>query len=248
LPPSINNSAYEFSIQKNGILFGLGAIKGIGQEIANKILQVRKNVVKFKDYLNAIALLSKNGIGAKTIELLIKAGCFDEFLIDKTKTYLLTNLEEIFNKSKTTTTDGKFIIDPQEVDVIETNEQKELLQKEQNDLLGVNFSAGEITKLLSSYTGEKELTLLNKGSFLPEGSVFRCLAKLLSYKEIKTKTNLSMAFAKISDDTKTIDVTLFTGVYNNVKSMLYNEKLYIVTIKVGSKGLNALDFKQYNNE
>jgi len=41
LPPSINDSAYSFSIKNSAIIFGFNSIKGIGNETINKILTIR---------------------------------------------------------------------------------------------------------------------------------------------------------------------------------------------------------------
>jgi DNA polymerase-3 subunit alpha len=87
LPPSINNSNSNFSIYKNKILFGFNAIKSIGTESIKKILHTRElqpNKV-FTSYMNAIHQMSMNDITFKILETLVKVGCFDELLEDKTR-------------------------------------------------------------------------------------------------------------------------------------------------------------------
>jgi DNA polymerase-3 subunit alpha len=56
LPPNINKSVMNFSIYNNSILFGLSAIKGIGESFANVILEERKkgNFVSLDDFTNRI--------------------------------------------------------------------------------------------------------------------------------------------------------------------------------------------------
>jgi DNA polymerase-3 subunit alpha len=244
LPPSITKSIYNFSVKNGAVVFGLNAIKGIGNEIINKILNVR-NTNNFTSYTQAMMLLAKNGVGIKTIETLIKAGCFDELLNGKTRFYLIKNLEEIFTKSKTATTDGKVLIQPKLINVVPTTDDIELLSQEQFNLLGVNFSKGSFDKLVKDYTGGFDLETLIDATSKPIGQVSHILVKILKYREIKTKTGAAMAFAKISDDSKNMDLTIFPGVYANAASILKNDNLYIITVKNDVRGLQALNIREY---
>lgn len=56
LPPHINRSGRNFSIYENKILFGLEAIKGVGEKFVDKILEARQDG-KFKDFNDFIGRL-----------------------------------------------------------------------------------------------------------------------------------------------------------------------------------------------
>jgi DNA polymerase-3 subunit alpha len=242
IPPSIYNSDFGFSIINNEVVFGLLAIKGVGYETVNKILTIRNTNGKFKNFLQAFALLSKNGIGIKTAELLIKVGAFDELLNGKTKLYLLENLQEIYTKSKTTTVDGNFIIQPMLKDVVEEKSVLESLEKEQEELLGVNFASSKVSLLLSEYKGEYKLVDLSTATASP--LVSHCLVKLTKFNEIKTKKGDAMGFADIVDDSKSVShLSIFPGVYEKIKDILKKDNYYIVTIKNDARGTTALSFK-----
>jgi DNA polymerase-3 subunit alpha len=86
LPPSINDSQFEFSVHHKDIVFGLSAVKGLGISVITKIITAREKVGgAFKDYQHAIKELNDNGVGLKTIETLIKIGAFDCVLNGKTR-------------------------------------------------------------------------------------------------------------------------------------------------------------------
>lgn len=71
LPPNINHSEINFTVNNNKILFGLSAISGIGESLANEIINERKTnglYKSFEDLINRINL-SKSAIIA-----LIKSG------------------------------------------------------------------------------------------------------------------------------------------------------------------------------
>ncbi|MGD0819289.1 MAG: DNA polymerase III subunit alpha [Desulfomonilia bacterium] len=78
LPPDINESSFEFVVTKDGIRFGLGAIKNVGKGAVEAILAERISGGAFKDiasFLNRIALSKVN---RRVVESLIKAGSFDK--------------------------------------------------------------------------------------------------------------------------------------------------------------------------
>ena len=100
LPPDINRSILEFSATRmdgeDVILFGLGAIKGVGRSAVESILQARadKAFESLDDFLQRI---DPNKVNKKVIEALIKSGAMDSFGYGR-KTLLL-NIEKIANAS-----------------------------------------------------------------------------------------------------------------------------------------------------
>jgi DNA polymerase-3 subunit alpha len=246
LPPCLNDSDYSFQIKDKTIVFGFNAIKGIGNETINKILEARASVKnkKFTNYTQAIAILANNGIGQKTMEVLIKVGAFDQLLEDKTRYFLLTNLTELFKKIQTITTSGEFIIKPILKQVEETIAIKKQLDDEQFNLLGISFVEHPLTSLKQKYRGNYQILSLSEAD---GPNVIHALVTLVSHREIKTKTNQAMAFAKIEDDSKIIDVAIFPGVYEKIKGILINNNNFIVTIRANDRGYQALSFKEYHD-
>ena len=83
LPPSIQKSLVEFSAfadedGEGAILFGLGAIKGVGNAAISKILEARAEK-PFLDMSDFISRIDSSKVNKKVIESLIKSGSFDDF-------------------------------------------------------------------------------------------------------------------------------------------------------------------------
>lgn len=80
--PDINHSQLEFSaINKDGqdqILFGLGAIKGVGEAAVESILEARSEG-EFKDIQDFINRIEPQKVNKRVIECIIKAGGLDGF-------------------------------------------------------------------------------------------------------------------------------------------------------------------------
>ncbi len=100
LPPDVNLSQLEFSATKvnneDVILFGLGAIKGLGDVAINSILEVRTEA-KFSDFNDFISRIDTQKVNKKAIEVLIKSGAFDSFNIKRR--VLVENIEKIIEEA-----------------------------------------------------------------------------------------------------------------------------------------------------
>jgi DNA polymerase-3 subunit alpha len=77
LPPDINDSGYEFSIRGDrAIRYGLGAIKGLGYNVIDKILEVRRDG-PFQDLDDFCLRIVTHRVGRRAVEALIKSGAMD---------------------------------------------------------------------------------------------------------------------------------------------------------------------------
>lgn len=78
LGPDVNESAYKFMVRPNGdIRFGLGAIKGVGENAVANIIEVRKSGGKFKDIFDFTERVNLQTVNKKNFEALSVAGAFD---------------------------------------------------------------------------------------------------------------------------------------------------------------------------
>ena len=77
VPKSSNESENEFVATKDGIRFAMSAIKGIGTNVVEAIIEEREKNGSYKDLFDFIKRVDKSRVGKKNIELLIDAGSFD---------------------------------------------------------------------------------------------------------------------------------------------------------------------------
>ncbi|MCD5405790.1 MAG: DNA polymerase III subunit alpha [Desulfotomaculum sp.] len=81
LPPDINESEENFCVVKKGssdfrIMFGLAAVKNMGVNAVNHIIEERKNGT-FKNFTDFCRRIDPRIVNKRALESLIKAGCFD---------------------------------------------------------------------------------------------------------------------------------------------------------------------------
>ena len=93
LPPDINRSEPHFTVEDGKIRFGLVAIRNVGEEAMNEMLNERRKNGKFTDFTDF--LMRTDGINKRMIEGLIKAGCFDGMGI--TRLWLMNNYDAEMN-------------------------------------------------------------------------------------------------------------------------------------------------------
>jgi len=96
--PSINRSEYGFSVlSENEILYGLGAIKGVGKSTVESIIFERKDNGNYTSLNDFCQRLEKERINRRVLEALIKSGAMDDF--DLFRSDLSSSLDDAIKTS-----------------------------------------------------------------------------------------------------------------------------------------------------
>ncbi|GGI78876.1 DNA polymerase III subunit alpha [Legionella impletisoli] len=84
LPPSINSSAYEFTVHdENTIRYGLGAIKGVGEAAIHGMVQDRKEAGPYTGLFSFCQRQDLRKVNRRVLEALIKSGAMDAFDVER---------------------------------------------------------------------------------------------------------------------------------------------------------------------
>lgn len=82
--PDVNESVEKFGVSKDGVIrFGLGAIKGVGQNAVTTIIQEREANGLYKDIYDFVERVNLSGCNRAAIESLALAGAFDSLGIQR---------------------------------------------------------------------------------------------------------------------------------------------------------------------
>jgi len=95
LPPDINRSRPQFTVDDDGIRFGLSAIKGVGVAAVEPILAARKQEGGFESLSHCLRSLPSRAVNHKVLECLVKAGSFDAFEVPRNG--IITHLDELMD-------------------------------------------------------------------------------------------------------------------------------------------------------
>ena len=79
LPPDVNNGQFHFSVDIQGrVLYGLGAIKGLGEGPVENIIAARTEGGPFKDMFDFCARVDGRKVNKRALEAMIRSGALDE--------------------------------------------------------------------------------------------------------------------------------------------------------------------------
>ena len=218
--PTIEESTDKFIVNDNKLIFPLSSIKSIGTIVSKEINEARIDG-PFKDIFNCFSRLYIAGIGKKNFETLIYANVFKNFNYNRRT--LIENLDSLINYAELTKDLGyESVMTP----VIENKEEYPdvfLLEKEK-EVFGFYLSGHPTTV----YREDNPLCIrLNEveNKFNKQVDTLILVDKI---KVIDTKKGEKMAFITGSDETASLEYTLFPKIYK-----LYNniEKGNIIKVR-----------------
>jgi DNA polymerase III subunit alpha len=77
LPPDVNSSELAFTVTPEGVRFGLGAVKNVGESAALAIIDVRKREGRVRSLYHLCEQLDSRQVNRRVVESLVKAGAMD---------------------------------------------------------------------------------------------------------------------------------------------------------------------------
>ena len=82
--PAVNEGHYLFTVDHEGaVIYGLGAIKGLGEGPVENLLAARKIGGDFKDLFDLCSRTDPRKVNRRALEALIKSGALDEFGVER---------------------------------------------------------------------------------------------------------------------------------------------------------------------
>jgi len=234
--PDINHSQLEFSAitkdEQDQILFGLGAIKGVGEAAVESILEARSEG-EFKDIQDFINRIEPQKVNKKVIECIIKAGGLDHFgysrraLLEQVET-----LVETAKKGSSLKKDAQFSLfgDDDEVTAVELNlknmeefDLKTLLDFEK-DTLGFYVSGHP----LDNYRDQIDAinyTLSSEIENIADGSSAIFIGKVEEITKKMSKKGSMFGLVSLMDFHGNIEVMLFSDKVDQLEAMDLDEPI-----------------------
>jgi len=242
LPPNINESLKNFTVvpEKNQIRFGLIAIKNVGENIIDTVVQERKDKGPFVNMSDFIYRVHSKDLNKKSMEALIKAGAFDQFA---ERNQLLHNLEKLLEiarenqKQKSSPQIGLFASNkttlPEiKLEAVSPAKQFEKLMWEK-ELLGLFVSSNPLQgyrKLFESRCFP--ISKINKDSVNKKiilGGIISGIKKII------TKTGKPMLFMKLEDLTAKTEIVVFPNLLEANPRALQDNKIVFIAGRVDDR-------------
>ena len=226
--PDINRSSYRFEdLDSETILYGLGAIKGIGESLVDQIVLERKHE-NFKDMYDFCLRVGFNRINKRILTTLIGSGAMDSLgkrkdLFRKIDSFL-KNAEQASERNKSNIKDlfGEDI-------VISTKEDKDI--EIEFDEVAAEWNA--LGFYLDSHPLEnKRKEVRNMCGFFiselqPEVHTQRIAGCLMQFNVRQGKRG-RFAFATLDDGSAKIEVSVWTDVFDKYRNLLKKGQVLII--------------------
>ncbi len=214
IKPDINLSKKEYYIN-NGIIMPLSVIKNVGDAAANDIYEELEKG-KFTSFFDFVARTYGKSVNTKTIQNLVYAGALDSF--NETRQTLIENIKSASIYAELVSGLDSSLVSVPTLEKYEEYPFNELMKYEQ-DLFGYYVSNHPVSRFKCPKINEIS-TYFDK--------TITCYYLLESSRTIKTKKGDTMAFLKLSDETGTIDGTIFPNRINYINHIKNGDILKII--------------------
>jgi len=248
--PDVNQSYEFFTVvipeDKNEkimtIRFGLNAIKNMGENISKVLIEEREKNGRYKDLTDLFTRITDKDLNKKSIESLIKTGALNNF---GERGYLLGNIENLLKFNKEVTKSAKtnqisLFVDAPNIDVsnkIKLEDCKTIDKQEklawEKELLGLYISAHPFSDY-KKYLKDIIIPIRNINTCINEQAV-NIAGIIIKIQKIITRTNKSMLFVKIEDDSGSTEVLVFPSLLKTTYSIWQEGKAVFCQGKVSDK-------------
>ncbi|TVU89478.1 DNA polymerase III subunit alpha, partial [Lactobacillus gasseri] len=225
LPPDIENSQADFSLENGKILVGLKAIRGLRSDLLKQILEIKRPIKSMTDFLWKI---DNNLLSADAIANLIKAGAFDRLAPNRNE--LLKINKDLVESVKMAGSNLSLFetLEPK----IEEEKMPTAAEKSAMEVEAMGFSTGinpiiAVQKYARKYNAKRLQAFESNEQGIAVG-------KLMRIKQITTKKGDNMAFAVFSDSSGDKDFTIFPQVWEKVEENLKIGDIYLLQVKTQS--------------
>jgi DNA polymerase-3 subunit alpha len=256
-PPDVNTSEFKFTVDDEGrILYGLGAIKGVGEGPVEAIIEARGDG-PFSDLFDFCSRVDLKRINKRTLDGLIRSGALDRLgphfhdeakayqaAIDRNRAVLLAAMEEAIKAAEQTAR----TLDSGHVDLFGG-----VFVEADADVYGNHHKARDLT-LKERLRGEKEtLGLYLTGHPIDEyeGEIRRFARQriidlkpardtqtvagmVIALRVMKNKKGDKMGFITLDDRSGRIEASLFADAFMSAQSLLQTDTMVVVEGEVSN--------------
>jgi len=244
--PDVNMGAYNFTVNVRGeIVYGLGAIKGLGEGPINSIITARK-AGPFESLFDFCSRVDLRSVNKRAMEALVRAGALDRLEpgddIDMCRASLMAALPDTVQAAEQASENAAAGLDdlfgdiapPEPVNVSSnrssvtpwTQQQRLAAEKE---TLGLYLSGHPIDEYLSelrSMTGER------LGHLKPVRSTQTVAGLVVGVRTMRSRRGDSLAFVTLDDRSGRLEVSLPPREYEQYRERLHAETILLVECTV----------------
>ncbi len=245
IPPDVNTGQYRFTVNEEGhIVYGIGAVKGVGEGPIEAIIEARDAGGPFRDLFDFCNRVDIKRLNKRVMEKLILAGALDK--LGPHRAALMASLEEAMKaaeqkaKAQARGQDDLFgdlfggdddavLPSPSFADVAEWPDKVWL--EGERETLGLYLTGHPINMYLAEmkyYTSGK----LSEVHPTERGKTATVAGLVIAARTLVTKRGTRMGVLTLDDRSGRLDVTLFSEALERYENLLEKDRILVVTGEV----------------
>jgi DNA polymerase-3 subunit alpha len=239
-PPDVNRGTHRFEpVSDKVIRYGLGAIKGTGQQAIDAIVKAREEGGPFTSLFDFCVRVDRSRLNKRTVEALVKAGAFDS--LQRNRASLAASVDRAFEFSTATAANanqgvlfdmmgddahGSSTQEPDLVDVLPWGVKEQLT----NEKTAVGFYLSG--HLFDAVEREVRLFAKRKIDDLIDSREPQLLAGIVSDLRVINGQRGKLAIFKLDDKSAVMEATADEAMINANRHLLKDDELVIVMAKM----------------
>ena len=238
-PPDVNSSGYSFEASsEDTIVYGLGAIKGIGQAAIEEITRAREEKGQFSDLYDFCRALDLKKVNQRTLETLIGAGALDQMGVHRAA--LMANLANAMSlsgqelRNRAAGQDDLFgsseelDLDIDWIEVAEYSEDERLKREKKH--LGLYLTGHPMNQYHRELSNFISCSLSDVES--AEGKQVTIAGLIIAMRTRNTRRG-RMAILTLDDQSAWLEIPIYSELYESNKQLLQEDRLVIISGKAG---------------
>lgn len=242
-PPSINRSGVEFDVHEGAIRYALAAIKGVGRQAVESIVEARQ-AGPFKDLGDFSRRIQPRLVNKRTLESLIAAGAFDEIEGDRARAHAAIDaIMASANRTQDETAAGQGDIfgalgEPEALRVppYAPWPAAERLQREY-DAIGFFLSGHPLDDYAGVLSRLRVQSWADFSKSVKAGATMgKIAATVLDRQERRTKSGSKMGIFSLSDQTGHFEAIIFSEGLSQYRDLLEPGRAVVLTVQASVEG------------
>ncbi|MFA7553364.1 MAG: DNA polymerase III subunit alpha [Spongiibacteraceae bacterium] len=240
--PDVNEGEYMFTVNKEGaIVYGLGAIKGLGEGPVESIINARNSGGPFTNLFDFCARVDPRKVNKRAMDALVRSGAFDSLGVERG--ILLAAMPEAVKAAEQSAGNRNAGMMDLFGDVVPADEHGDVYAdyRQVRALTAKEKLGGEKDTLGLYVTGhpideyEQELRQFVRNRIVdlkPDHNQQSIAGLVVALRTMKNKRGDTMAFVTLDDRSARIEVSLFSDVFDEAREKLSKDAILVVEGKV----------------
>ncbi len=245
LPPSVNSSHYTFTVDNDqNIIYGLAAIKGVGESAINCITEERASAGEYNDLFDFARRVDLKKVNRRVFEALIKSGAMDAWQVDRA--VLFASIDKVLKtaeKEHKNNEVGQFdlfslIDDP-------CTKQSHVASKPWPEKQRLNYERETLGFYLTGHPADQYrrefkdiLTMIGQLNPSMQKKAYVC-GQVCGIRKLLTKRGKKLVILGLEDATAKIDIVVFGEIFDAYSQELSSGDIIIIEGNIGIDDYNG---------